>query len=138
MPSICKRRRELLERVLGDDHELTLELMNDLGMTYCLEGRFEEAVELHTVTLATRERVLGEEHPDVLQTMYCLADDYFGQGRWEDAARLQDNVTCTMNAVLGDQHPSTVKAAEALKLTQDAINGKEKSKGLESAVLNEI
>ena len=47
--------------------------LNDLGLTYFLQGRFGKASPLHLQALAMRERALGPDHPDVASSLNDLA-----------------------------------------------------------------
>jgi hypothetical protein len=56
-------------RVLRDEHDVTLNALNNLAATYRTQGLWIEAAELQEKTLRICGRVLGEEHLHTLNAM---------------------------------------------------------------------
>ena len=66
----CLKRRR---KVLGDDHEDTLNTMYNLAINYNDQCRYEEAKRLYEDCLARQRKVLGDDHPSTLRTMHYLS-----------------------------------------------------------------
>ena len=52
------------EKVLGEEHPLTTQSLNNLANLLSDQGSYEEARPLYERALAIYEKLLGEEHPD--------------------------------------------------------------------------
>ncbi|MFD7441581.1 tetratricopeptide repeat protein [Streptomyces sp. NPDC059909] len=64
------------QRVLGEDHLLTLTVRNNLAGAYESAGDLERATPLYEKTFTDRIRILGEDHPDTLTSRNNLAVAY--------------------------------------------------------------
>jgi tetratricopeptide (TPR) repeat protein len=73
------------EKALGPDHTSTLSTVNNLGG---LQGKYEQAEEMHRQALRLRETVLGKEHPYTLASMNNLANVLSDQGKYEQAEEM--------------------------------------------------
>jgi tetratricopeptide (TPR) repeat protein len=74
-------------RVLGNDHNVTLIALNNLGVNYSRQGRFEEAEPLYLEELAASRRIVGSEHREVHVSITNLGRLYLRMERFEDAER---------------------------------------------------
>jgi tetratricopeptide (TPR) repeat protein len=81
----------LHERVLGAEHPLTAQSLNNLAELYRAQGAFERALPLYERALAIRERVLGAEHPDTATSLNNLAAVHYAQG---GATRSRVSICC--------------------------------------------
>ena len=70
---LSKTAMKVRKRILGQEHEETLNSMSIVGLAYSLGGQWKEAKELNMQVMETRKRMLGEEHPDTLTSMCNLA-----------------------------------------------------------------
>ena len=61
------------EKVLGPEHPLTAESLNNLAVMRQSQGDYAAARPLHERALAIREKVLGPEHPDTATSLANLA-----------------------------------------------------------------
>ena len=66
-------------KVLGEEHQDTLLVMNALDATYRDMKRLDDAQCLHERATAVRKKFLGEGHPDTLWSMTSLASTMWDQ-----------------------------------------------------------
>lgn len=59
-----ERALAINESMLGAEHPVTVQSLNNLANLYAEQGKYEQAEPLYQRALAIRERVLGAEHPD--------------------------------------------------------------------------
>ncbi|KAL9023934.1 MAG: hypothetical protein Q9196_006874, partial [Gyalolechia fulgens] len=122
-------------KILGQEHEDTLDSMNMAGEAYQLGGRWKDAEELNIRTMEIRKRVLGEEHPDTLNSVINLAITYSDQGRWKEAEELQVQAIEIKKRVLGEEHPNTLTSVNNLALTYGNQGRWEEAEQLEVQVV---
>ena len=60
--------------MLGKEYPFTLTSINNLVLVLTLQGKYEEAEEIHRQALALKETVLGKEYPDTLTSINNLAN----------------------------------------------------------------
>jgi len=78
---------------LGEEHDLTQEMMNGLITVYTTDAsRYDKAERLGRRCLEFRRRALGDEHPETLEAMGLLAGVCVKQGRREEAESLYQTV----------------------------------------------
>jgi tetratricopeptide (TPR) repeat protein len=102
------------QRMLGDDHPVTLTSMYNLADTYRHLSRLEEARQLHQQTLAARRRVLGPDDPHTLASMNNLAETYRHLSRLEEARQLHQQTLAARQRVLGPDDADTLKSMDNL------------------------
>lgn len=71
---------ERRERVLGADHQATVDSVHSLGCVYRDQRRLGEAQDMFTLVLASREKELGADHISTLDTVNNLGVIYCQQG----------------------------------------------------------
>lgn len=96
------------QRVLGDEHPITLNSLNNLALLLQAKGQFDEAEPLSRRGLEVRQRVLGDEHPDTLNSLNNLALLLHTKGESDDAEPLYRHALEVCQSVLGDEHPGTL------------------------------
>ena len=116
-------------KVLGAEHPDTLASMNNLGLTYRKQGRWDEAEKLGVQVMEMMKKVLGAEQPDTLTSMSNLASTYWDQGRWDEAEELQVQVMETIKKVLGAEHPDTLKSMSNLAYSLKAQGNNQSASG---------
>jgi tetratricopeptide (TPR) repeat protein len=90
--------------------------LNNLGLLYYAQGRYQEAEPLYRRALALREKVLGPDHPDVATSLNNLAGLYDTQGRYKEAEPLYRRALALWEKVLGPEHPDVATALNNLGL----------------------
>ncbi|MFI9551269.1 tetratricopeptide repeat protein [Nonomuraea endophytica] len=105
------------ERVLGPEHEITLNTRADLAFSYSHLLRPERAVEIYERTVADYIRVLGPDHPGTLKCYAGLADVYSLNHDPADAVPLQERAVAEHVRVLGSGHRTTLARRGLLALT---------------------
>ncbi|CAE7228553.1 klc-2, partial [Symbiodinium microadriaticum] len=113
---LLRLRLANLRRELGDDAEITLDCMDELGTRLLGRALHEEAEQLYKECLRGRRAKLGEEHPDTLSTMNNLASLLKDRGSYEEAEPLyrQALEICHGRAKLGEEHPETLTSMNNL------------------------
>jgi tetratricopeptide (TPR) repeat protein len=102
-PALAAAREQL-----GERHDVTLGLLNNLGSAWSQAEDFAPAEALLDAALEGRRKALGERHPDTLQTLHNLASLRRRQGRLEEALALQERAARGRAEVLGPLHPRTL------------------------------
>ena len=75
-------------RVLGEKHPNVLNSLNNLGIVYGQQGKYEEAAQIHRQVLEERQRVLGYMHPHTSQSCLHLASALKSMHRYQEAETL--------------------------------------------------
>ncbi|CAI6060223.1 unnamed protein product [Clonostachys chloroleuca] len=89
---MAHKTRRSYERLLGEEHKITLSAMFLFASVLLDKGQWTNAEELFVQMLETRKNTLEIDHPDTLAAMSHLALTYRIRGRWEDAEKLQVQV----------------------------------------------
>ncbi|KAF2228519.1 HET-domain-containing protein [Viridothelium virens] len=119
-------------QVLGAEHAVTLECIQNLAITYMRQdtlismfdlawaykeqGRCNDAEKLDAQVMEIRIKVLGKEHPDTLESMAMVAKAYMHQGRWNEAEEITMRVVDASSRVLGTDHLATLRKMSWLGL----------------------
>ncbi|KAH7130102.1 hypothetical protein B0J11DRAFT_244108 [Dendryphion nanum] len=126
---------EMFSRVVGDEHQDTLDSMDNLALTYRNQGQWKKAEELGVQVIETRKRVFGGEHQSTLISIGNLALTYGDQGQWKKAEELEVQVMETRKRVLGDKHPSMLTNIGNLASTYRNLGQWKKAEELEVQVM---
>jgi serine/threonine protein kinase/tetratricopeptide (TPR) repeat protein len=94
----------VLNRMGGHDL-LRAWLFNDLGAVVEMEGKKDEALQLHLKAISLKTKVLGERHPDVAITEANLAIALNSVGKNEEALEHLDKAIDIEKEGLGAGHP---------------------------------
>src|SRR5438046_471093 len=127
--------READTKLLGPEHNKTLNSVAMVALVYKLRGRWKEAEELQLQVMELSKKVLGEEHPNTLNSINNLAMTYSNRGRWEEAEELQLQVMETWKRVLGEEHPNTLTSISNLALTYSDQGRLEEAEELQLQVM---
>ncbi|USP72879.1 TPR domain protein [Curvularia clavata] len=104
------------KKVLGREHENTLESVGMVGLAYKLGGRWDDAEKLQVQVMETLKTKLGADHPEALRSIANLASTYREQGRFDEAEALDVQVMETRKTKLGIDHPDTLMSIANLAL----------------------
>ena len=99
---------------LGDDHDNTRAVADQLAWALRSLGRYAEARGLAQETLARRHRVFGEDHPYTLESANNLGNTLPYLGEYQAARDLHQDTLNRRRQVLGEDHPSTLDSASSL------------------------
>jgi tetratricopeptide (TPR) repeat protein len=105
-----------MRRVLGDEHPVTLETMDELGDVYSDQGKYAQASALLSQTLKTQLRVLGPRHYDTLDTLSSFASMYQREGKYALAEAYAEQTLAGKRQTLGPEDPVTIESAADLAL----------------------
>ncbi|PMD27600.1 hypothetical protein NA56DRAFT_667207 [Hyaloscypha hepaticicola] len=109
------------KRILGREHNDTLDSMAMVGLAYKLRGRWDAAEELFVQVIEMSKKKLGADHPNTLTSMANLAATYRNQGRWDAAEELEVQVMEMSKKKLGPDHPDTLSSMANLAFTWKGI-----------------
>jgi tetratricopeptide (TPR) repeat protein len=71
--SLLEEALPIIESAHGEDHELALDIIHNLGLLYSSQGKFAEAEEMYKRALVGYEKALGKDHVSTLNTVYNMA-----------------------------------------------------------------
>ena len=124
--SAFQRQLDTMQRVLGEEHPLTINTTSNLATTFHAMGDFGGARALAESVLDAMRHVQGEGHPDTLTAMNNLSRIIKAQGDVSGARILAVDVLETRRRVLGEEHRQTLSAMNSLGeilLTQGDLDG---------------
>ncbi|CZR68085.1 related to kinesin light chain [Phialocephala subalpina] len=105
------------KKILGREHNDTLNSMAMVGLAYELRGQWDAAEELQVQVMETSKTKLGADHLNTLTSMVSLSLTYWNQGRWDAAKELQVQVIETRKTKLGADHLYTLTSIANLAST---------------------
>jgi CHAT domain-containing protein/tetratricopeptide (TPR) repeat protein len=117
---IARRRLEILERILGEDHELVATPLGTLATLHYAVGNHAEAEAAQRRSLAIQNRVLGEDHPEVAGSISNLAAILQVRGDYARAEPLFREALKRRRAFLGNEHPDVATTLNNLAILLNA------------------
>jgi thiol-disulfide isomerase/thioredoxin len=138
---------ELYRGSLGEDHEATREVLEDLAFLYLIVGRETDREEALRAIVGIHSRTQGEEHPETLAATASLADNLISQGKLGDGEELTSRTYAAQRRVLGETHDDTLgtrglqgrihfargEMAEAEQISREVLEGYRDLNGSEHA-----
>ncbi|KAK2789171.1 hypothetical protein FQN53_002396 [Emmonsiellopsis sp. PD_33] len=125
----------LAKRILGEEHPVTLGIMDHLADVYYRQGQLGKAEELGTHTLKSRKKVLGPEHKYTLRGMELLARIWTEQQKFNEAQELGTQVLDMQKGIMGLEHPDTLVSMHTLARIWYEQGQLEKAENLYSLVV---
>ena len=105
----------LAERAFGPGDLMVATSLNNLGLLYKSQPKYQEAAEqMYTRAIEVWETALGFEHPRVAQSMNNLAELYVEQERLTEAEALHKKVLARRESTLGPDHPDVAQSLNNL------------------------
>jgi hypothetical protein len=108
---------------LGMHHIETANNLNNLGLLYGKQGKYEQAEPLFTRVLAIYEQILISNHPSVANTLHEFARFSEGQSNLQKTASLYGRALTIREKVYGLEHPKTTDTRERLHAVLDRMEG---------------
>ena len=123
-------------RELGEGHELSLCLLDNLGMILHKQGLYDKAMATHAKCLSIKRRSQQDDHPDVLLTKSNLALVYESKRNFEAAEALYKEVLLASES--NSSSPKDLRVAQAqgnlgkcyLKYGRHVLGGDQPSRDL--------
>jgi tetratricopeptide (TPR) repeat protein len=112
---IYRQALQRAEKILREEHPITLGIVNNLGITYADLGKTEMAEEMYRQALYRKEKMLGEEHPSTLATVINLGNSYVKQGKMEEAEQMYVRALQGYEKSTGLDHPDAQRTANNLE-----------------------
>jgi len=109
-----ERALAIRERVLGSDHVLTADGLNNLALRLMQQGKLTAARPLFERSLAILERAMGPDHPDTAQGLCNLAWLLLEKGEPDAARPLYERSLAIREQVLGPDHLDTAEGLNNL------------------------
>ena len=122
------RAWDLSRDALGDDHEYTRTMMNNLAAAYISADRPNDAVPLLEQVLKVRKNTLGRKHRDTLRSMNNLAAAFEAANRVEEALPLWEETVELRKAEFGVDDPETLTSMANLAVAYGSTG--RRAKGL--------
>jgi tetratricopeptide (TPR) repeat protein len=110
------------QKLLGDDHSLTVTALLRIGALMLAAGQFEEAQAIFESGLAVRMRVLGDDHLDTLEAMTNLGSVLYKREDYRAAYKWQKRSFDKLSASVGAKDARLTRAAWGLLLTLVALD----------------
>jgi CHAT domain-containing protein/Tfp pilus assembly protein PilF len=101
-----KRALMIEEQILGPEHPMVAEALQNLAAVLKSQCRYDEAASLAQRALSIREKVLGREHPDVAALLNNLANIYVLQKKYTEGEPLYKRGLALQERTLGPDHPN--------------------------------
>ncbi|CAG7938503.1 unnamed protein product [Penicillium olsonii] len=114
-------------RVLGPEHEDTLQSLHDIGYSYDKLGQYTESLEFYTKALAGREKVLGPEHEDTLWSLHNIGFAYDQLGQYTKSLECYTKTLAGREKVLGPKHKDTLETLHKIGYTHNRLGQYTKS-----------
>jgi hypothetical protein len=108
------RAMKVRKKILGREHNDTLQSIAMVGLAYKLRGKWDAAEELEVQVMETSKKKLGADHPDTLTSMNNLAFTWKGTNRAAQAITLMEECIQSRKRVLGLDHPNTLLSCSTL------------------------
>ncbi|WP_043621619.1 FxSxx-COOH system tetratricopeptide repeat protein [Nonomuraea candida] len=103
-------------RSSGATHPDVLRMKRVQGDMHREFGRYDDAYQLNTTTLASMREVMGPDHRETLILLNGIGADLRGRGRFLDAKEHDQESVELHRAVLGSEDPQTLRAINNLAL----------------------
>lgn len=124
------------ERLLGENHEITLGYQSKMGSALNRKRRFDEAEALLQRVLATQTKLLGQAHRHTIPSMSTLAGLYFDTNRFKDAAELYQQAYHVARKSLGVSHEMTTSCMGNIAKAYGALNRLQDARKMYEALLD--
>ncbi len=111
---LFQRSLAIFEKVLGPEHLLVANSLNDLGSLYLAMGDYAPAAPLYQRSRMILEKLLGSEHPSVANSINNLASLYQTQGDYARATPLYQRALVILEKALGPEHSSVANSLSNL------------------------
>ena len=92
----------------------------NIAIIYQEQGKFEEALEIYELALATQIRVCGQDHPNVAKTEENIGIVYYRQAKYEEALVQYGRALEIETRVLGHDHLDVAKSYLNIGIVYDS------------------
>ncbi len=100
--------RAIFTKILGPDHRDTLQCLIQLGISYGIQGRNKESVNLYEEILPICKAKFGPDARETLQCLNNLAMGYWTLDKHEEAIRIHQEVLAIKKVKYGPDDRSTL------------------------------
>jgi len=121
---------ETAEAEFGAEDVKTATALNNLAVSYRVQGRYDEAEPLYRRALEISEKTLGAEHPDVATSLNNLAGLLQATGRYDGAEPLFHRALEIGEKTLGAEHPDVATSLNNLAFLLEATGQYEEAEPL--------
>ncbi|WP_322746046.1 DUF2225 domain-containing protein [Nostoc sp. LEGE 06077] len=111
---LAERVLAIREKVLGKEHPLVANSLNNLAELYRLQGKYSQAEPLYFRALAISEKVRGREDPNVAIALNNLALLYQEQGKYQQAEPLYLRSLAIYQKAQGQESPDVANSLNNL------------------------
>jgi tetratricopeptide (TPR) repeat protein len=107
----------LCASALSEDFNERYALLEKLGLCLVIDGKYEEAVRMHSSVVLWREKELGNMNESTLEAYDNLGEALRVQGHWVEAEKYSRKALDGRRAKLGVEHPDTLTSMANLAST---------------------
>ena len=107
----------LCASTLSEDFNERYILLQKLGLCLVIDGKYKEAVRIHSSVVRWREKELGNMNESTLDAYDDLGEALRDLGHWIEAEKYQKKALDGQRAKLGVEHPSTLTSMANLAST---------------------
>jgi len=124
----------LRTRLLGEQHLLVAESMNNLALLRQYTGNYSESIRLHEQALAIRKTLAGENSKEVAESLHNLGTLYNHKRDWASAERYLQQALAIKQLIMPANHPS-IRISKA-RLAGSYIDSKQYTRAI--SLLEEV
>ncbi|MFC3531434.1 tetratricopeptide repeat protein [Vogesella facilis] len=115
-------------RLLGEQHLLVAESMNNLALLRQYTGNYSEAIRLHQQALAIRKSLAGENSQEVAESLHNLGTLYNSKRDWASAERYLQQALAIKQQIMPATPPS-IRVSKA-RLAGSYIDSKQYARAI--------
>lgn len=134
--NICETAYESYKKLVGEEHEDIVHVMNILSKITVTTGNYNEALNISEKALSIGSRLLGQAHPETIEALHLLSKVYNKLGKYEKSLELTTEVLSIREQLLGQEHQDTLSAMSNLAVLYRLLGKYEMSLELTNKVLN--
>jgi len=112
---------------LGEEHEETINAMNNLVAFYGSVGEIYKALEMSKKILEISKQKFGLEHLCTIRIMNNVAVSYIRIGEYEKAQELGELILETSTKALGEENPNTLSIMNNVAVIYDSVGENQKA-----------
>lgn len=105
---------KILGELYGEKHLLIGEVLDNLGFLFVLQGKHEDAIEIHNRELAIRQELSGRNHPSNARTITHIADCYGIMGDYAKSEKLCRQAVRIIETHYPKTHPDVIEVTAGL------------------------
>jgi len=111
-----ERLLDIRKKIYGTEHPNVIKTLNDLGLLYSIEKRYDKAESIYLQLLAINKKLFGPEDPNIISTLSYLGTSYFAQGKYDQAIAVNKKVLAIYKKIKGADSSEVALTLNSLAL----------------------